>query len=854
MFLKKRDLLVGLIRKRPNIRLKKKKKVVEKDDDVNEEDDGFVDVDDDVDGEDEVDEEDDADGEDEVDEADYIDEEDEVVVEDDVLEKGETKKAFPKYRPSYHGSKQPYSGSNWQASKCHAWLLCVLIPTGMPDTEDWLLNLNRIGEFKINMIKNVVLVFWDLILSILTDITEWYRFLFRMFADKIRKLLSFRIEKDSVSQLQLEVNETICVWEALFPDDQNYFQLHQIMDLVSAIPLHGSMHAWSELFGEQALAKLKKIKTKTNTGGTSYEIYIMERQVNSELDTMTRFYSKAVNKVNKKAANYKSKVSFDANTMILSYKVMQFHIYDVEKKHKSSGCVRDLNRAGISTEVKNKEWVFSSSLYSHELNALVSLLLMEIRKRYKCESECNKNSCLYRCFSAKKHGFTNVKWLEDVVVNDDLEADKDVLRVARSLLSLQPSFCSKALIYGLQFRSRGSIYREYYEDCIPPYTRFGAEKKYDAREDLQWKDKANYSSWCMFQQSDFKIPTNKVTQTSLRYGKLNAFFEICIGDRSIDGMLVASITSHKVRLNSGLVDIVDRLESLDPSIIFVALQDIYPTRIAIVAIAANGKPNKINNTVTKEDKKFVNLRSLQMEMSYSYMLKMDADKMSRFPIYRPWTLYLSSSNKSGGSSSSTKTSVNLADENFDFNTNGFVMQPHRNSCSSTSNLRVLANRKSSKWKLHASSAFSDRPNSVEPSHSLLHAPPVSQDKQSNSSNSSYSNSKPPKYGFQMRPFNSIYAFEDNPHLYKPFPQDTGSQLRTYASPAFIDRSKSVEPSHSLLHAPFVSQDKQSNSSNSSHSNSKPPKYGFQMRPQNSISALADDQHLYKPFHKLRAPN
>ena len=154
------------------------------------------------------------------------------------------------------------------------------------------------------MIKNVVLVFWDLILSVLTDITEWYRFLFRMFADKILKLLSFRIDKDSITQLQLEVNEMICLWEALFPDDQNYFQLHQIMDLVSNIPLHGSMHAWSELFGEQALAKLKKIKTKTNPGGTSYENYIMDRQVNSELDTMTRFYSKAVNNKNKKAANF----------------------------------------------------------------------------------------------------------------------------------------------------------------------------------------------------------------------------------------------------------------------------------------------------------------------------------------------------------------------------------------------------------------------------------------------------------------------------------------------------------------------------------------------------------------------
>jgi hypothetical protein len=106
--------------------------------------------------------------------------------------------------------------------------------------------------------------------------------------------------------------------------------------------------------------------------------------------------------------------------------------------------VRDLNRAGISTEDKNnKEWVFSSSFYSHELNALVSLLLMEIRKRYKSEPECNKNNCLYRYFSDKKHGFTNVEWLEDVVANDDLETDKAVVRVARSLLSLQPPFAPK---------------------------------------------------------------------------------------------------------------------------------------------------------------------------------------------------------------------------------------------------------------------------------------------------------------------------------------------------------------------------------------------------------------------------
>ena len=77
----------------------------------------------------------------------------------------------------------------------------------------------------------------------------------------------------------------------------------------------------------------------------------------------------------------------------------------------------------------------------------------------------------------------------------------------------------------------------------------------------------------------------------------------------------------------------------------------------------------------------------------------------------------SSSKKSGDSSSSTKTSVNLADENFDFNANGFVMQPHRNSCSATSihssgKIRVLANRKSSKWKPHLHDAHTESHSSV----------------------------------------------------------------------------------------------------------------------------------------------
>ena len=43
----------------------------------------------------------------------------------------------------------------------------------------------------------------------------------------------------------------------------------------------------------------------------------------------------------------------------------------------------------------------------------------------------------------------------------------------------------------------------------------------------------------------------------------------------------------------------------------------------------------------------------------------------------------------------------------------------------------------------------------------------------------------------MRPQNSISALADDQHLYKPFPQVTGSQLRTYASVAYVNQSKSI---------------------------------------------------------------
>ena len=525
---------------------------------------------------------------------------------------------FPIYRPSYHKGNAPYSCTTEDSQRCQAWLLCVLVPVGINDRSDWILNLKQTGDFKMNQWKIFILVYWDFILTALQGIEKCFIKFFQFVANEIRKLLSFSVAKASITQRQKEMFQMISMWEGLFPPP---FVLHQLMHLVSNIPLFGAMHSCSEFFGEQALGHLKSIKTKTNAGGLSYERYIMNRNVDRELDTLERFYSKPVNLTNLNAANSTVNVSFDSVKKVLSFKVMQFGIFDPEKNT-------------------------NSSLHPEEVCQLITLFLEEIRKRYDHnEDECAKESCLYRLvLSIEQYNKNNpiknnpipsfYDKLHNIVHDHDASDhfEEDELSLAKTLINFKPQFQSNARIYGLMFQSRGSQFREY---------SLGDGE-------IDWKVKSNLSSWC-------KFPLRK----TFRYAKINAFFEVHIGDNSLDGLLIASVTSHvHTRRPPNLVDLVNHKASMDRSICFIALQEIYPTRIALVPFGENHLPIKINRDTKKRiiETKFVNLRTTT-PLSYYYMCQMDSDKLSRMPEKRPFTMYLSSSSKRESVTSSTNAKI-----------------------------------------------------------------------------------------------------------------------------------------------------------------------------------------------------
>ena len=533
----------------------------------------------------------------------------------------EQKTYVPLYRPSYHSgndtdSRPPYSCSSDQYNMCRAWLKCARIPTTIADRSDWVVDLELRNLFKMSQWKIFISVYWSFCVSILSTVTQQYRWFFRMVGNDICKLLSFSVSKDSIDNLQLDIIEMISLWESFFQPSENFFQLHQIMHLVSSIPLFGALHSWSELFGEQALGKLKKIKKVTNSGGQSYERYIMEKHVDRELDILGRFYSSAVNDTKKTAANYKTKVSFDCEKGQLKFKVMQFNIFDPEN---------------ASSNVPFPD---------AEIDHLVAILLMEIRKRYKGnENECSRCSILYHVISAMSSNsspyshlsFSNMlRMVVQEGYKDDAFSKEQVDFVIR-LLQFKPIFYKMAWIYGLEFASRGSIYREFSPDHIAV---------------LPWYDKRTYSSWCKFQHSDFNF---KGSEDSYRYGLINAFFEINIGDSSIDGLFLASVTSHLYVRNAPNVDHVMQSESVDHDNLFVALQDIFPTRIGTIPIGVNSL------AITRNCKKlegltYVNVFAKTEKPIYSVMLTLEPDKISRFPVDRPWTMYKRSTSSDDASS------------------------------------------------------------------------------------------------------------------------------------------------------------------------------------------------------------
>ena len=169
-------------------------------------------------------------------------------------------------------------------------------------------------------------------------------------------------------------------------------------------------------------------------------------------------------------------------------------------------------------------------------------MILEVERLYGSDNHdvCCKNSIVYNLEDKRKtlkKDSSVSEWLRIVTKNENGKFSDEEVIVSTNLLSMNPKFYKNAKISGLLFHSRGFWKRE----TSGPIRKgvYGSGQlifKGSIHSELRdnFSDKADYSSWCIF-----KHPNHPK-----HYAQINTFFRIEVGDKSLDGLIVASVTSR----------------------------------------------------------------------------------------------------------------------------------------------------------------------------------------------------------------------------------------------------------------------------------------------------------------------
>ena len=283
--------------------------------------------------------------------------------------------------------------------------------------------------------------------------------------------------------------------------------------------------------------------------------------------------------------------------------------------------------------------------------------MRELKRRFNDnEEECLKCSCLYRiCCSDLDGKLGKMMSYRDrfkFILDNNLIFNNLENCLASALINFRPPQFQKATIYGVHFSSRGFDCREV--SLNRDNANYGAQQRtFTARKVLEWDNKKNYSCWCLMHP----FPRG------LRYGRLNSFFAIDIPDETLNGLLVASVTSHKYEhLSKEGVDIVRENGSLDKETLFVALQDICPTLIATIPFINDTTTNSlvVVDPANQYSKYSRDSKTHRQPNSHYQMLKLNHVNLDQFPTHRPFTLYTKSTYAQNDGPADKKNIITIA--------------------------------------------------------------------------------------------------------------------------------------------------------------------------------------------------
>lgn len=456
---------------------------------------------------------------------------------------------------------------------------CILVPTGYSQsfqirnifTQTGFLNETA----KIQIVTTLMeLIVW-LIRKHCPNYPSAYLLFNLMLCEDFRLILQPSISVEGeIPWMLLRTIEMTETHTGLFPPSESKLVYHQAIELVSFMKNFGPVHGWWTLPMERALHTIKKSKPQ---GGSSYQITITKRHLAQELNTLKHAYDFDI--TNSLVDN-----PFLLHPAIAHNIIGQPSMPTLFKSNLKKGSlfVQDgkinVTSQAISLHHRQKYSHITFSPGSVEHRELLQLLVREVfRLSDESGSRAFQESCLYRlhctfelhliqqllpCEQQPNDFYDwmcavleHLPWIhKQGLIVEGMPTQRNSLSLADIyqmkdfwMKSFTVFEYKQAVIFGVQFRSRGSVARETADDNTTP----GIVNNADNVLKVNFFHKKNYSSW--FQCYLGAAPTkdafvNAYTlQTVDKVGQFNFFFRFVIGgDKGSDKLLnkipLASVT------------------------------------------------------------------------------------------------------------------------------------------------------------------------------------------------------------------------------------------------------------------------------------------------------------------------
>jgi hypothetical protein len=549
-----------------------------------------------------------------------------------------------------------YAVSNSDMDRADAWINAIIIPVGY--SKEWQVKFvfRRSGFLRTDALIKWMVNILDFTLSAFRGYDKVYKSFFSMFSYDLSEMFSpVVLGADWVTKLYFLYCETAAAHEALFPEYEMTLNWHHFVCAIQHMKVAGPFQLWWAFAGER--------------GNSVVKHFVPEAGVNPDKVFNDR-YNKFEDKQAFNAYNFLPEKLEDVLLTHPIFSSSKEHSCKVDAK--GDLCLLYSNERIL---LRNPQALAADDKFTtEEYEDLLETLYVNIKKRCNSFADCLKSSSFFRvywyyliCKDYQLFHTTNTtpfvsfvkrlivavsKQLQDDTkvferlkpfklnwgldwgqdnnwgnVGEQLSDEEFVNLLEQELCLVEVDFLvmddvidgfkyrmfKDATIFGMDFRSRGSNFRELSKLTEFVDKRYGAERSADKLNDpvrcwpdnkknelkQNWINKDDYSSWAKVRyKSRDHMNSNEKTfcgtsdyedDKNYLYGQFNFFVQIYSTDPFINNLTLASITCRRHRTIEK-VDYVVADNDGDSYFVhkmFVALNDVYSSPIMTCAFKSS---------------------------------------------------------------------------------------------------------------------------------------------------------------------------------------------------------------------------------------------------------------------------